>query len=94
MKIVKSTHRHKLHNSYSIIIDYNSSQRDVTAFNAARRALVRTLGPKVEYVDYIDASGNDYQRNPRWYWEENTRYNRRRIYLKTQKELTWLELAH
>jgi hypothetical protein len=93
MKIIKSTHRHKLNAFYAIIIDYNQSQKDVIEFNNTRRALIRTLGPKINYTDAINEDGNDYVRNPRWYWEENTRYQRRRIYLQSQKELTWLELA-
>lgn len=86
MKIVRTNHRHKLHYAYGIILEYNRGVNDVTEYNSVRRALNRTLGEK--FSDF-----NAGIRNPRWFWEENLRYNRRRIYLLGDKELTWVQMS-
>lgn len=93
MKVVKSTHRHKLHKEYEIIVDYNKSTKDIIEFNTFRRRLIKVFGPKFinRYDDY--QRHDDDVRNPKWFWEEFARYGRRRLYFKSQKEWQWAQLA-
>jgi hypothetical protein len=84
MKLIRSTYRHKWHDEYAWILEFNQSQRDERRHADALQVLSLTLGTQ----------------GPRWRsevkfnpWRGTRGLVRRRLYFATQKELQWAQLS-
>lgn len=91
MKIIKSDRRYKYHSyGFEYILQFSTTTEDRKKYQSILQALESVHGP---YLSWEMRSGLSYQaHNTNFKVDFSRKLKRRRIYLKTEKELTFFLL--